>query len=765
MTKDTFKVAGMHCASCAVNIEKRVKKQPGVYAVAVNYATEEARIDFDEKMTSSHRLSKVIEPLGYSLKPSHDEMAAMHSNTPDDTAHMDHMQHDSGNDAVQKLKAKVIISIPLMAIAAIMMAWSIVASNASLVPMIPAVAERIVDVLLLIVAAYMLFFVGQPYLKGVATFFRTGVANMDSLVGIGTSVAFLYSFLVVLFENELARYIDVSVKYFDVTIIVIGLITVGKYLEVRSKKKTGDAIKKLLGLQVKTAIVRRAGKELTVSVEKVVHGDHVVVKPGMRIPVDGIIVEGSSSIDESMLTGEPIPVTRREGDRVAAGTVNTTGAFVFEARGIGAETLLAHIVKLVKDAQGSRAPIQRLADSISAIFVPTVIVIAVLALVTWLVVGSRYLSFQESLSLGLISFVNILVIACPCALGLATPTAIIVGVGKGAINGILIKNAEVLEKLHGVTALVIDKTGTITRGRPTVTHFLAADDIAGPRALAIFASLEKNSEHPIAASIVAYAEKEKAHTLPIEDFTSITGKGVIGTIDGKKYLAGSLALMRERGITIDERFLLQNNSGDTVVFLAKEGRVIGAASVGDTLKPEAKSAIAQLRDLGIMVIMTTGDSTAAAKHFAAQVGIEKVFSEISPEGKLEQIQALQKAGYVVAMAGDGVNDAPALAKADVGIAMATGTDVSIETSDVTLLEGDITKIASAILLSRQTMRTIKQNLFWAFIYNIIGIPLASGIFYPLFGWLLSPVFAGLAMALSSVSVVSNSLRLKRGKLA
>jgi Cu2+-exporting ATPase/Cu+-exporting ATPase len=436
-----------------------------------------------------------------------------------------------------------------------------------------------------------------------------------------------------------------------------------------------------------------------------------------------------------------------------------------KATGVGSETLLAHIIQMVKDAQGSRAPIQKLADKISAIFVPAVLVIAALTFILWLAIGSQYISFNEALRYGIVNFVGVLVIACPCALGLATPTAIIVGVGKGALSGILVKNAEVLEKLHKVTTLVIDKTGTITTGKPEVLSFQAFD-MKDEEALSIIASLEKNSEHPLAQSIVQYGKKLHAPIQKVSNFKNTPGKGVAGYIQDKKYFAGSIAFVKEQGVHGAEHELEKIlDAGQTVIVLSDEQKILAVAAIGDTLKPNAKKAMETLHEMGVEVVMATGDHQKAAEYFAKQVGIDKIFAEVSPEDKLKKVEAMQKTGGVVAMAGDGVNDAPALAKADVGIAMSTGTDVSIETSDVTLLEGDITKIAEAIQLSRFTIVTIKQNLFWAFIYNVIGIPLASGVFYPLFGWLLSPVFAGAAMALSSVSVVSNSLRLKTKKLS
>lgn len=777
----TYRVSGMHCASCKVNIEKRIGQQPGVKNIEVNFATEEARIDFDPAVTNIQKLSKAVELIGYTLHEDKDVMTMPDGKKMSMAEHQamkgsergshnmsgeDHSQHATVQEGeFEVMQKKVRIVIPLVVLSALVMLWSILADFKVLAGLSESIMTSI-DMAMLIISTYVLFVIGKPYLKGVATFLRHGVANMDSLVGIGTLTAYLYSVTLTVFSSQLKDVLDVNAKYFDVTIIVIGLITLGKYLEVRSKRKTGDAIKKLLGLQVKTALVVREDHEVEIPVDQIVHGDLILVKPGMKVPVDGVIINGTSSIDESMLTGEPIPVTKEVDDKVAAGTINTSGSFTMKATGVGSETLLAHIIRLVKEAQGSRAPIQKLADKISAIFVPAVLVIAFLTLVLWLWVGSQFMPFNEALRYGIVNFVGVLVIACPCALGLATPTAIIVGVGKGALNGVLIKNAEVLEKLHKVNTLVIDKTGTITKGKPEVVLVRGLSGMKDNEAFTLLASLEKSSEHPLALSIVRYAKKQELLLKDVSHFQSVPGKGVEGTIEGIQYYAGNISYIKEKGVMSNESIVKEVlESGSTMVILASEKEMLAVVAIGDTLKKGAKEAIAELHGMGIRVVMATGDHQIAAEHFAKQVGIDEIIAQVSPEDKLKKVATLQEQGNSVAMAGDGVNDAPALAKADVGIAMSTGTDVSIETSDVALLEGDIRKIAEAIRLSRLTMRTIKQNLFWAFIYNIIGIPLASGIFFPIFGWLLSPVFAGAAMALSSVSVVSNSLRLKTRKLS
>ena len=665
---------------------------------------------------------------------------------------------------VGEMRTKVLSAIPLTIFSIFVMAWDILASFQTL-PAIPYAWSEFFHHLLPLMATYMLFVVGKPYLLGMYRFFRWGKANMDTLIGIGTTAAYIYSIVVTALEEPLRQFINVEHTYYDVTIVVIAFITLGKYLEVRSKLKTGDAIEKLLNLQAKTALVIRDGKEQETPVSQVVHGDLIVVKPAGKIAVDGVLTDGSSFVDESMVSGEPIPVEKNIGSNVIAGTINTTGAFTFKATKVGSETLLAHIIKMVEEAQGSRAPIQALADKISSIFVPTVLVLAVLTLGGWLLFGSMYLGFAQALSFGLVSFVGILVIACPCALGLATPLAIIVGVGKGAKEGILIKDAATLEKLHKVNVVVVDKTGTITKGRPELTSIKNLSDETEEKIVSILASLENKSEHPIAHAVVAYAKAKKVPIREIQHFEIIKGKGLKGTIDGTLYHAGNAALTKDLGISFDFVSLeKETRDGKTPIVLATKDRVLATVLVADAVKPEAVEAIKSLHALGVTVVMLTGDNKNTAAYIAKQVGIDEVFAEVLPEDKLNKIKELQSAGKIVAMAGDGVNDAPALAQADVGIAMATGTDVAIESAGITLLHGDISKLVKAIKLSKMTMRGIRQNLFFAFAYNIISIPLAAGIFYPISGWLLSPVFAGLAMALSSLSVVGNALRLKAKQL-
>ena len=574
----------------------------------------------------------------------------------------------------------------------------------------------------------------------------------------------MYGFVLALNES-LKSFINVNQGYYDVVIVVIAFITLGKYLEARSKLKTGDAIEKLLNLQAKTAFVLRDNKEIEISVTEVMHGDLIIIKPGGNIPVDGIVSEGTSYVDESMITGEPMPVQKNVGDNVVAGTINTTGSFVFKATKIGSETMLARIIKMVEEAQGSRAPIQALADKISGVFVPIVLVLSFAALGLWLLIGTQYLGFSQTLSFSLTSFVGILVIACPCALGLATPTAIIVGVGKGAREGILIKDASTLEKLGKATVVVVDKTGTLTYGKPEIISIKNFSDKKDEELISIFSSLEQKSEHPIAHAIVSYAKKSKLNLFSVIDFEAVKGKGVKGVVENVEYFAGNTKLIKDLNLVFDvDSIEKETSEGKTPIILATKEKILGIILVADAIKKEAIDAIKDLHLLKIKVIMLTGDNKNTAEYVGKLVGVDEVVAEVMPLDKLNKIKELQKNGDIVVMTGDGVNDAPALAQADIGVAMATGTDVAIESAGITLLHGDISKLVKAVHLSKIAMRGIKQNLFWAFIYNIVGIPLAGGLFYPIFGWLLSPIFAGSAMALSSVSVVSNSLRLKAKKI-
>lgn len=771
----TYRIKGMHCASCASVIEKTIKKIDGVEDITVNNGTENAKISFDETKTNPDQFNKKLEILGYSLvvddhgghKMTSDSMTASDMGMSEDE-HAEHLGlNQTKKEKLAELKDmgnKLLTLIPIVIISIFVMTWDIFAQFKT-IPVMSYFWSEFFHHLLPILATYTLFVVGKPYLLGLYRFLRYGKANMDTLIGLGTSVAILYSFILSAFEESLRPFLNVNQSYYDVAIVVIAFITLGKYLETRSKLKTGDAIEKLLSLQAKTALVVRDGKEIEISVGDVVHGDLIVVKPGSKIPVDGVITTGSSYVDESMVTGEPMPVSKKEGDSVVSGTINTTGTFTFKATKVGGETLLAHIVKMVEEAQGSKAPIQALADKISSIFVPVVLVISFVTLGVWLLVGTQYLGFSQALSYGLVSFVGILVIACPCALGLATPTAIIVGVGKGAKEGILIKDAATLQKLHKVNAVVVDKTGTLTIGRPELVSINNFSNKSEGELISILAALENKSEHPLAHAVINYAKQKNIKINDISNFEIIKGKGLKGNIDGVEYFAGNTKLITDLNLKFDKEVLEKETlEGKTPVVLADKNAVLGVVMIADAIKPEAIEAVKNLHKLGIKVVMLTGDNKNTAKYIAQLIGIDEVVSEAMPEDKLIKIKELQMNGNIVTMAGDGVNDAPALAQADVGIAMATGTDVAIESAGITLLNGDISKLVKAIKLSKITMRGIKQNLFWAFIYNVVGIPLAAGLFYPIFGWMLSPVFAGFAMGMSSVSVVGNSLRIKSKKL-
>jgi len=757
------KVKGMRCASCANIIERRLKTVQGVMDASVNFATEQARIGVRAGEVDAVRLSKELEPLGYTLVEQ--ELQGHDANTQGRVAKQ-HTDHDD----LGRLRRSVIESIPLAAISMFIMGWETLISFGVLSGMSVA-TEEFIHHLLPIMAAYMLFVVGRPYVAAVVRFVRYGVATMDTLIGIGTCVAFVASFIFAAFEQSLRSFIDVKQMYYDVTIVVIAFVTIGKYLETKSKLKTGEAIRRLMEMQAKVAHrqvqgsafeVQRPAEFEDVSIDQVQVGDLLLVKPGEKVPVDGEIVQGGSSVDESMISGEPVPVDKREGDRVIGSTVNRQGSFTMRATQVGSETLLAGIIRMVEQAQGSKAPIQALADTISAVFVPIVLGIAALSFVAWITIGAAYLGLQTALYDGLLSFVGVLVIACPCALGLATPTAIVVGVGRGARSGILVKDAEHLERLSKVTTVVFDKTGTITKGAPVVTDVVSFDreQCSEGRLLSLAGSVESRSEHPLAQAIVQKAKQDAGTLAHVADFTSQEGVGVVGRVGDVL-----VEVQKPSGSVAERNEVLELlHQGKTVVEVAVDSRPVGVIAFSDTVKDRSADVIHELKRMNITPMLLTGDHEQAAQYIARQVGIERVIARVMPNEKAANILELRRVGEIVAMVGDGVNDAPALANADVGIAMATGSDVAIESAGITILGGDLTKVPGALRLARGTLTTIKQNLFWAFLYNCIGIPLAAGLLYPFFGVLLSPVFAGLAMAFSSVSVVGNSLRLKRKRL-
>lgn len=734
--KKTFDIKGMHCASCVRVIERTLQKVEGVQVATVNLATNKATVNYDES-TLEHDMASAVKKAGYDLMVEEKPMKDMEHN---------HMAMTEPTD----LKEHVTVSLVLVFLSALIMIWEL------FFPMSPAMKEFFHH-LLPIFATYMLFVVGRPYLAGMWRFIKYKRADMDALVGIGTTVAFLYSFIITAFEEPLKGILNTEHTYYDVTIIVIGLITLGKYLENKAKFHTSDAIKKLVGLQAKTARVIMDGKEMDMPIKQVVVSNLIRVRPGEKIPVDGVIIEGESSVDESMVTGESIPTDKTVGSQVIGATINKSGSFIMKATKVGSDTMLAQIIKLVEEAQGSKAPIQRLADRVSEIFVPVVLVLAILTFFGWVALTGDYIN-------GLVSMITVLIIACPCAMGLATPTAIMVGTGKGAENGILIKDAESLEIAHKVNTIVFDKTGTLTKGEPEVTDVkVIVPKFRVGDLLKLAASIEKGSEHSLADAILKYAHGhgiDEKNLFKVEKFKAVAGHGVEAEINGKKTVLGNRKLLERENISLDwlsEDIEKRESEGKTVMILAQDKKVIGLIAVADTLKETAYGGVQTLQKKRIEVVMITGDNQRTAEAIASKLGINKVLAQVLPDQKEEEIKKLQAEGKVVAMVGDGINDAPALAAADVGIAMGSGTDIAIESGDIILMNKDLKSVASAIELSKKTMRTIKLNLLWAFGYNIILIPVA------MMGW-ISPIFAGAAMATSSISVVSNSLFLKRAKI-
>ncbi|MBP9816044.1 copper-translocating P-type ATPase [Candidatus Woesebacteria bacterium] len=738
MSKKTYDVKGMHCASCVYVVEKALKSVDGVNSAVVNLATNKATIDCSDNVNEGH-LHEAVHKTGYELVPQKMEMSG----------------HDHLAMQETTLKEHTLISIILIAISVLIMAVEM------LFP-INEITKEFFHHLMPLLATYMMFVVGRPYLAGIKRFIKYKRADMDTLVGIGTLVAYVYSFILTAFELQLQNYIDTEHTYYEITVVVIGLITLGKYLEARAKSHTSSAIQKLIGLQAKTARVVRDGKEIDIPIEEVVVDDLLRVRPGEKIPVDGFIVEGESVIDEAMVTGESIPVDKMVGSTVIGATINKSGSFIMRASKVGSDTMLSQIIKLVEEAQGSKAPIQRMADVISSYFVPAVLVIAVLTLVGWLIFGG-----SNGLVYGLYSMISVLIIACPCAMGLATPTAIMVGTGKAAEHGILIKDAESLETANKIQAIVFDKTGTLTQGEPEVTDIIPVGKTDAKTVLQLAYSLEKGSEHSLADAIVKEADKKKIVTQPVSQFKALIGYGVEGVVGKKRVLLGNRRLMDKEKIGYKE--MIKNieqleEGGKTVMLLAQNKEVIGLIAVADVIKFTAKDAVSALHKKGIKTFMITGDNLRTAEAIAKQIGITQVLAEVLPDQKEAEIRKLQKEGFVVAMVGDGINDAPALAAADIGIAMGTGTDIAIEAADITLISKDVQAVVKAIDLSHKTMQTIKLNLFWAFAYNVLLIPVAMGLLYPFFGYLLNPILASAAMSLSSLSVVSNSLLLKRVKL-
>ncbi|MBI5001885.1 copper-translocating P-type ATPase [Candidatus Woesearchaeota archaeon] len=728
--KVQLSISGMHCASCATILTKALTKVSGVTEATVNYSTERAVVSYDPQQTGVPAFINAIKGKGYTATVF------------DSAKGKDKEEHRRKKEIAE---TKQLFFIGLLFSLPAFLITSVFPSVGIEIPF----AEYIAWIL----ASPVQFYVGWQFYRGTWHSLRNGSASMDTLIAIGTSAAYFYSIYVVLFQPELGQ-------YFEVGAILITFVMLGKYLEALAKGKTSAAIKKLMGLQPKTALVVRNGKQEEIPIDSVVVGDIVIVKPGQKIPVDGTIVDGHSSVDESMITGESIPVEKKKGDPVIGATINKTGSFRFKATKVGANTTLSQIVQLIEDAQAKKAPIQRFADAVSAYFVPIVIGIAILTFITW------YFGAGETFSFSLLTAVAVLVIACPCALGLATPTAIMVGTGKGAEKGVLIKGGDALEAAHKVRSVIFDKTGTITHGEPVVTDIVSTGSLSEKQLLQLAASIEQHSEHPLAEAIVADAQKKALPLLKSTNFSAIPGHGVTATLGKKLFYFGNSRLMQKQHIhttSVAEKLIALEEQGKTVMLLADGKTVLGLVAVADTIKETAKKAVEKLQRMGVSVYLITGDNQRTAQGIAKQAGITNVFAEVLPDQKAAYVKKLQKKGSV-AMVGDGINDAPAIAQADIGIAMGSGTDVAMETGNVVLMRNDPLDVAKAIRLSKITMAKIKQNMFWALFYNVLGIPIAAGILYPFTGWLLSPMIAGGAMALSSVSVVGNSLLLKMKKL-
>ncbi|MHB1688897.1 MAG: heavy metal translocating P-type ATPase [Ignavibacteriaceae bacterium] len=750
----TLPVEGMTCASCVARVEKALKKVEGVGEVNVNFATEKVTLSFDDSKTDLAKLATVVEDAGYKLlSPPKDEEINAHQSD----EHYHEHENVSEKESYKKLKSEFIfaavMTVPIMIISMISMtAWF-----HRLIP----IPMDYVDRLLFLATTLVMFVSGKRFFTISWRLLKHFSADMNTLVAVGTGTAYLYSTVAVLFPSLLSLANAGDHIYFDTATTIIALILMGRLLEARAKDKTSTAIKKLMGLQPKTARVIRNSKELDIPINEVVKDEIIIVRPGEKIPVDGIIIKGFTTIDESMVTGESIPVDKKVDDKIIGGTINKNGSIEFKATAVGKETVIAQIVKLVEQAQGSKAPIQSLADKIASVFVPIVISIALITFLLWFFVGG--VPFTSAM----INFIAVLVIACPCALGLATPTAIMVGTGLGASNGILIKNAESLEKAHKINTVVLDKTGTITTGKPSVTDIISFNGFDKNKLLQTAASIENKSEHPLGQAIVDFAKEKNIPLGNVEGFNSLTGFGLTGVVDTQAVAIGNLSMMwksitsgKEYSVTINEAEEVSNrlsNEGKTPMFVSVNGELCGVIAVADTIQSTSKDAILELKKMGIEVIMITGDNERTAKAIAKEAGIEKVIAGVLPQDKGNHIKKIQEEGRIAAMVGDGINDAPALAQADVGIAIGTGTDIAIEASDITLINGDLMGVVRAIKLSHRTIRTIKQNLFWAFIYNIIGIPVAALGF-------LNPIYAAAAMAFSSVSVVSNSLFLRRFNL-
>lgn len=746
-----FNVTGMTCSACSARIDKNIRKLEGVKDVNVNLLTNSMTVDYDDTLISNEGIIHRVEETGYG--------ASLYSKNAGETKVL--KEGNPAEEEMKEMKYRILVSfaflIPLMYVAMGSMinlpmpGWLMGEENA--------ITFAFTQLLLTLPVVY----VNRKYYQVGFKTLLSGAPNMDSLIALGSGAAFVYGIFSIYMIGYGLGHMNMDMVmeymhdlYFESAAMILALITLGKYLEARSKGKTSEALSKLMDLAPKTAIVIRDGKETEIPVDEVVIDDIIVVRPGQSIPVDGVITEGSTAIDQAAITGESIPVEKLVGDKVIAATINKTGYFKFKAEKVGDDTTLAQIIKLVEDASASKAPIAKLADKISGIFVPIVIVIAIVATVVWLLLGY---SFTFAMSIG----IAILVISCPCALGLATPVAIMVGTGKGAQNGILVKSAEALETLHTIETIVLDKTGTVTEGKPRVTDVFPANGISEKELIKIAASIEKPSEHPLAEAIIEKADELQIETVKIDEFQAVSGRGIEATIDGTTYIAGNMAYMKEHNIQVDilsEQSDVLANEGKTPLYFANKDYLMGMIAVADVVKPTSFEAIERLKSMGIDVIMLTGDNKKTAEAIKNYLHIDKVIAEVLPQDKEREIRKIQESGKRVAMVGDGINDAPALAKSDVGIAIGAGTDIAIESADIVLMKNDLLDAVTAIKLSKATIKNIKENLFWAFFYNVLGIPLAAGIFYLSLGIKLNPMIGAAAMSISSVFVVSNALRLR-----
>jgi Cu+-exporting ATPase len=741
-----LRVTGMGCASCANTIEQAVRGVSGVQQCNVNFSAEQATVEYDSKATDLDRIQQAVEEAGYGASSLDDE-------------------RDSGEDpqqAQRKAEQQELIRKTIVGgiVSVILMVGMLPMMTGVEIGFIPHWLHN--PWLQLVLTTPVMFWCGGSFFKGAWGAFRHRAADMNTLIALGTGAAYIYSIFVTLFPEVLENQGLSAAVYYEGATMIITLILLGRWLESRARSQTSAAIQKLMGLQAKTARVIRDGQEQDIPIEEVQIGDVILVRPGEKIPVDGEIVEGNSTVDESMVTGESVPVSKQAGDEAIGATINKSGSFKFRATRVGKDTVLSQIVQLVQQAQGSKAPIQNLADRVTGWFVPAVIAIAIATFVIWF-------NVMGNLTLATITLASVLIIACPCALGLATPTSVMVGTGIGAEHGILIKGADSLELAHQIDAIVLDKTGTLTEGKPVVTDYLTTGGTAHGneiKLLRMAAAIERNSEHPLAEAIVAYAKSQEVEfPLPeVENFEAMSGMGVQATVSDRVVQIGTPAWMEELGIDLGklrDRGEAWEANGKTTAWIAVDGELEGVFGIADTLKPSSADAVKQLHRMGLEVAMLTGDNRQTAEAIAGEVGIDRVFARVRPEQKTNKIKQLQQEGKIVAMVGDGINDAPALAQADVGVAIGTGTDVAMAASDITLISGDLQGIVTAIQLSRATLGNIRQNLFFAFIYNTLGIPIAAGVLFPLTGWLLNPVIAGAAMAMSSVSVVTNALRLRR----